>query len=216
MSPPAQLRSIRARGRWKILAGVALLASTATMVRPQPVAAMIEQGSLTVSGQGTMTSYPCEPCQVQIPVVTSGYMSGVDSSANPFTVTWGGLPVSTVIPASQLNFTLVQTCATGDEMTDITSLSGTLYVYSADLVYQGREQMVTLDVGLGTEPQLSTPDGAPIVAVTFTALVGSTPILSFFAGSAHGLFAFVPAGNNLCNPTGPMPYAVDGTTASAD
>jgi len=61
-------------------------------------------------------------------VVAVSLKKKVDSSANPFTVTWGGLPVSTVIPASQLNFTLVQTCATGDEMTDITSLSGTLYV----------------------------------------------------------------------------------------
>lgn len=180
------------------------------------VTPLAEQGSFAVAGENTMTPYPCNPCSPTIPVETSGYVSGVDGSLNPFTITWGGTQAGVVTPSPQLNFTLAQSCA-GQDVPAITDLYGIVYVYSAQLVYLGKEQPVDLQVQLGTNAQLTTPDGAPINTMTFTALVGSTPILSFFAGDLAGFFSFLPLGDNLCSQAAaPMPYSVDGTMVSID
>ena len=214
------IRSRRRRltgGRTRLAPGVLVVAVTALSTTAVPAAANVEQGFVAVSGESVISPYPCGTvCSPTFGVITTGYVAGLDTSNNPFVMSWGGVPVNTVVPMATLTLGLENACG-GGSMTNtpiFVQLYGTVTVTDAVLVYKGVSVSATVTATFGTQTVDGVPTTAPINSMTFSAAVNGTTVLSFIA-AAHGVFNFVPLGNDFCpTPTSPMNFSVDGTMAS--
>jgi hypothetical protein len=204
-------------GRAGLIPGFLLVVVTALSVTTVPAAADVEQGSVTVSGEYVISQYPCQTvCSPTFGVATTGYVSGLDSSNTPFAMSWGGLPASSVAPMATLTLSLENACG-GGSMTNtpiFSVLSGIVTAPSAVLVYRGVSMSATVTATFYTQVIDGDPTTVPITGMTFSAAVNGTTVLSFIA-SAHGVFNFLPLGDDFCPfPTSPMNFSVDGTMAS--
>jgi len=210
-------RVARRPRRARVIGGACLLAVLALTTARLPVAATsATQGSITISGEGSASPYPCTfGCQPTFGITTTGYMAGTDGSGVPFAATWGGAPVSTTVPAASMILSIANTCITGTVTASLTQVSGYVTVNSVALVYGGVTFPATLSAQFNTQVAADDVTAVAITGVELTLQVGATVILQFPA-SAKGVLNFTPLGQNVCvlGPTSPMPFSIDGTMAS--
>jgi hypothetical protein len=201
------------RARRRVAATACVLATASSLWGAAPAAALTpEQGTISVSGEGSVSSYPCWGCTVNVAVAeSSGYVAGADAADNPFTVVWnkpGPAAVSlSLVPLAECPI------SSGPQLPTLVQLSGTISVSGATLVYKGASMSAVVT---GSFTTLPLSDGTIIVnGVQLTAQAGSVSV-SFIVLEANGLLTMAPLADVLCPTSGvPTTFAVNGTLLTA-
>lgn len=172
----------------------------------------LEQGSITMSGVGTTTLYPCvSGCPIPFTGVSTAQINGTDSAGNPYTLSWAAS--SALVGSMSLNISIANTCGSSWPEPLVTAVSGTINVSGAVLAYHGAAAMAAVSVQFGTSV-LAQADTYVINSLIVSAQ-GSNGSVSFLAGTTGGVLTLVPVGVNLCQPPSTMTFQANGTLLSA-